>query len=157
MRKFPGYTFRTLSLLIAGVFLLALASCFSTGPDQQLTEKASLELISQMNLRLSQLEQPTETRLDEMLAQGMNVDDLRLQRLYIYLTGPLDPSQITDLHELGITLYMNSWIPPVGAHPYGFLIADAPVDALEELAAKAWVVKLDTAEGIIQPQAGPQS
>jgi hypothetical protein len=56
------------------------------------------------------------------------------------------------LTGLGITIYPDSWIPPLANHPNGFVLADMPVDKLDALAAKDYVIKLDTAEQQLQPQ-----
>jgi hypothetical protein len=53
---------------------------------------------------------------------------------------------------MGITIFLNSWIPPVNNQPTGFLLADVPVDKIDALAAKKYVVRLDTAEKQLQPQ-----
>ena len=57
---------------------------------------------------------------------------------------------------MGITPYPDSWIPPVGAHPTGFIMADMPINKLEALAEKDYVVRLDTAERVLEPQDGNQ-
>ena len=57
---------------------------------------------------------------------------------------------------MGLTLYLDSWIPPVGAHPTGYIIADMPLDALGKLAEAEYIIRLDTAEQQLQPQAGSQ-
>jgi hypothetical protein len=54
---------------------------------------------------------------------------------------------------MGIIPYPDSWIPPVSGHPTGFIVADMPIDKLSELAGKDYVVSLDTAEQVFQPQA----
>ena len=56
------------------------------------------------------------------------------------------------MEEMGITLYLDSWVPPVGIAPTGFLLADIPVSVLDQLAGRDFVVKLDTAEDLIIPQ-----
>jgi len=91
-----------------------------------------------------------------MKAMGMRVDDLGIQRIFIHLTKELNWSQVEELEAIGITLYLDSWIPPVGAHPTGFSLADMPIDRLEELAEKDYVVRLDTAERVLEPQNGSQ-
>jgi len=57
---------------------------------------------------------------------------------------------------MNIVLYLDSWIPPVGAHSTGFILADMPIDKLEALAKKDYVVTVDTAERQLEPQAGSQ-
>ena len=92
-----------------------------------------------------------------MQTMGMRTDYLGTQRIFIYLAQQLTPAQITELTGLGITVYPDSWIPPVGNHPTGFVLADMPVDKLDELAAEDFVIRLDTAEQQLQPQMQPQS
>jgi len=91
-----------------------------------------------------------------MKNMGMHVDNLESQRIFIHLTQELNPSQVEEIEALGITLYPGSWIPPVGNHPTGFILADMPIDMLEELAEKDYVVSLETAERQLQPQNGAQ-
>jgi hypothetical protein len=82
----------------------------------------------------------------------MNTGNLGVERIFIYLSQPLTAQQIAELKSLGIIPYPDSWIPPVTGHPAGFLLADMPVDKLQALAVKDYVLKLDTAETQIQPQ-----
>lgn len=114
--------------------------------------KASSELLLQVALKQQQLASPTTERLDQMHAKGMRTENLEVQRIYIYLSQKLTAAQADELQALGITLYLDSWIPPVGNHPTGFVLADMPVKKLDALAAKAYVVKLDTAETKAEPQ-----
>ncbi len=90
--------------------------------------------------------------LQAMQAMGMEVGDLNKQRVFIHLSQEPTPSQIDELEAMGITPYPDSWIPPVGEHPTGFIVADMPIDKLQELAEKDYVVKLDTAEQMLEPQ-----
>ena len=113
--------------------------------------KISSLLQLQISLRKEQLASPTLERLSQMQAQGMNVTNISVQRIYIYLNQNLTSSQANDLQAWGIILYPDSWIPPVGNHPTGFILADMPEDALDTLAAKDYVVRLDTAETQSQP------
>lgn len=86
----------------------------------------------------------------------MRVDNLEIQRIFIHLSQEPSQSQIEEFEAMVITLYLDSWIPPVGAHPTGFIIADMPIDKLEELASKDYVIRLDTAERQLEPEQGAQ-
>ena len=97
-----------------------------------------------------------EGRFGILQAPGMRLEDLDKQRVFIHFAQLPDESQIEELEAMGITLYLDSWIPPVGAHPTGFLIADMPVDKLEQLAEKNYVVRLDTAERLLEPHGRSQ-
>jgi|SRR3990172_2370052 len=149
----------TLSLTGSILPLLACTKSETVNPvSGNVTEKASTLLISQVNLREAQIAKPTPERLELMRNMGMKADNLEIQQVFIYMAAAPNAAQIAELKSIGLTLYLDSWIPPVGTHPTGFLIADMPVDKLNELAKKAYVIKLDTAERQLQPQnsIGPQ-
>jgi len=115
-------------------------------------EKASALLLSQIELRQQQIAEPTAERLEQMKAMGIRVDDLNIQRIFIYLSEPLHQPQVEELEALGLSLYLDSWIPPTGSHPEGFFIADMPIDKLEKVASKDYVVRLDSAERVLEPE-----
>jgi len=114
--------------------------------------KASALLLLQIDLREKQLATPTAERLKQMEQMGIRTDNLGMQRIFIHLAQEPTPSQIDELEAMGITPYPDSWIPPVGGHPTGFIVADMPVDKLDELAGKDYIVWLDTAEQVLEPQ-----
>lgn len=140
--------------IIIFVFLLLLPmSCSNT---ERINEKVSSELLAQVNLRKEQMADPTSDRLEIMKNMGLRVDNLEIQGIFIHLNEELIPSQIEELEAMGITLYLDSWIPPIGEHPTGFILADMPVDKLEALEEKNYVVRLDTAERLLEPNSGSQ-
>jgi hypothetical protein len=116
--------------------------------------KASARLIMQIGLREQQLADPLPERLEQMETMGMRTDDLRIQRIYIHLAQPPTAQQMAELEGLGVITYPGSWIPADGEHPTGFMTADMPIDKLEELAGKDYVILLDTAEQAVAPAAG---
>ena len=129
-------------------------SCVDSG--EITSEKVSNLLLTQVNLRLEQIDDPTTERLEMMKNMGMVVDNLENQRIFIHLEREPTDAQVKELQDMGLTLYLDSWIPPVGAHPTGFILADMPVEVLGKLADKEYVVNLDTAEVEFQPQTGSQ-
>jgi len=116
-------------------------------------EKASALLLLQVDLKEKQLTTPTPERLEQMKAMGMKTDNLDMQRIFIHLTQEPTVQQIEELEAMGITPYPDSWISPAGGHPTGFIVAEMPIDKLDELAAKDYVVRLDTAEQALEPHA----
>jgi hypothetical protein len=152
---------RLIILIIAIGLVLSILPAVSCEESQSgnqasnhVTEKASSQLLIQVNLKEEQIADPDPERLEQMRSMGINVDNLEVQRIFIHLEQAPDASQIEELELMGITLYPDSWIPPVGNHPTGFVIADMPVDKLEELAEKDYVIRLDTAERTFEPQNG---
>jgi hypothetical protein len=139
-------------LVLITVGIMTLAGC-SSSPEAN--AKASSALLAQVYLRQQQVAAPTAARLEEMRAMGMQTENIPTQRVFIYLSQPLTPARLAELQSLGVTAYPESWIPPVGNNPTGFVLADMPVGSLDSLAAKDYVIRLDTAERQLQPQIRP--
>jgi subtilisin family serine protease len=74
------------------------------------------------------------------------LNNVNSEMVYIYFAEQPSADQISDLKSLGITVYPESWIPPVGNHPNGFILAEMPTDKVNVLEAKSYVMTLDTAE-----------
>jgi hypothetical protein len=121
-------------------------------PSPSTSNKISSSLQIQINLRKAQIASPNPDRLSQMQAQGMDITHINSQRIFIYLIQQLTSDQTADLQSLGLTLYPESWIPPVGAHPAGYFLADMPIDKLDSLAARDYIVRLDTAETKVSTQ-----
>jgi hypothetical protein len=111
-------------------------------------------LLLQVELRKQQIAAPAEECLAQMKSMGMVLDNLKIQRVFIYMDDMPTPEQEKDFEEMGIKFYVDSWIPPMSNHPSGFFIAQMPFDRLIELASKEYVVKLDTAEREDLPRCG---
>lgn len=117
------------------------------------TTKATSLLLIQINLRQQQLTDPTPERLEQMQARGMNTEDLEMQRIFIHLVREPTAEQVEELESIGITPYPDSWIPSAEGPSAGFMVADMPIDKLDELAGKAYIIQLDTAEQPLEPMA----
>ena len=135
-------------------FVFSVLLPVSCSNSETINEKISSLLLTQINLKKEQIDNPTDERLNTMRQMGMMVDNLGNQRIFIHLEHELNDAQVKELQNMGLTLYLDSWIPPVGAHPTGFILADMPVEVLGELADKEYIVNLDTAEVELQPQTG---
>jgi subtilisin family serine protease len=94
----------------------------------------------------------------DMLLQGTGpVDQILLAEtgratVFIYLDRPPDAAVTAGLQSAGATVYTDSWIPPVGLHPRGFITASVPLDGISSLAGLSYVAKIDSAEAASQPQ-----
>jgi hypothetical protein len=150
--------FGKLLLIILASFVAGIGTASFSADDRPAAQaKTGTLLLFQISLRKDQLADPRPETLARMQAQGMDTDALGTQRILIYLHNELTPSQTREMEALGVRPYPNSWIPAGGVHPAGFILADMPVDKLEALAAKDFVVRLDTAERQATPQTnGPQ-
>jgi len=137
---------------ISVLLLLLLVSCLDT--KETANEKISSLLLIQVNLKKEQIKNPNDERLNLIKEMGMRLDNLENQLIFIHLERKLNEAQVTELQNIGLILHMDSWIPPAGAHLTGYIIADMPVDALDELVEREYIIKLDTAERVLEPQAG---
>ena len=115
------------------------------------TTKATSLLLMQINLRQQQLAYPTPERLEQMQAMGMRIEDLEMQRVFIRLTQEPTAEQIDELEAMGIIPYPDSWIPSAEGPSAGFLVADMPIDKLDEMAGKAYIIQIDSAEQALEP------
>jgi len=138
---------RRAALVFIFVYIIAGASINTSCASQDTPQnKVNTALSLQIQFREQQISHPTTENLGQMKAMGMRTDNLSLQRIYIRLYKPLTAGQADELKALGLTLYPDSWIPPAGSSPTGSMLADMPVDKLDTLAAKDYVIGLDTAE-----------
>lgn len=143
--------FLLVAVLLNAAVGMSTISCSKTFDP---THKVSQALLFQVELRRQQIAAPTDQRLEQMNALGMITDNLTIQRVFIYTKEILTPEQEQELTEMGIKINADSWIPPLGDNPLGFFIAEMPSDKLEELTAKDYIVKLDTAEREALPRCG---
>jgi len=154
---------KTLSLLlILALLILSLPQTPAMAQNPQPGSKISslLALQVETKLRLSQGDLPEGmVNILELSHNGKQLTslspdagELSTQRVFVYPSQPPSQLQIEQLEAMDITLYLDSWIPPLENHPTGFLVADMPIDKLNELAAKDYVLSLDSAERTVQPQ-----
>ena len=147
------YSIRKLALVSLISLIIVMGTLGFSCTENPVTQtKASSALLLQIALKQKQLASPTEERLGQMKSMGMRTEDLHSQRIYIYLSQQVTETQADELGALEITLYLDSWIPLVANHPTGFILADMPVDKLNALASKDYIVKLDTAERKLELQ-----
>ena len=53
--------------------------------------------------------------------------------------------EITILENLGVTLYKETWTPPLQNHPTGFMIGSVPVQKIPELVELQFIIKIGSA------------
>jgi len=148
LRISPGYIIVVTAMLI----LVASTGAISCGAKTDHMSKISSTLLEQVELRREQIASPDDERLKQMQDMGLSMGNLEKQLVFIYVNDQLTLEQVEDLRALGVNVHADSWIPAVGSHPLGFFIAEIPVDKLEELAARDYIIRLDTAERQSLPQ-----
>jgi len=148
-----------LSLILTILILGSLSQAPTSAQNPQPSSKISSLLLIQVETkqRLANDELPAEMASILGLSQNSQqppkaLTGLSTQRIFIYLAEPLGQPQIEELEALGLSLYLDSWIPPTGSHPQGFIIADMPIDKLNELTEKDYVIRLDSTQRLAQPQ-----
>ena len=149
MMKAIGLIITLMALVFSGLFANSVA--FAQEPEPGGKISGLLYLQVEAKARYSQ-QTPTLNEIDISTTAGIEGENLDTQDIFIYFDQQPTALQIQELQGLGITLHQYSWIPPVGDHPAGFMLADMPVDKLDELAGRSYVVRLDTAERVHQPQ-----
>lgn len=81
-----------------------------------------------------------------ILNPGLKNDEYDKILLTLYFDEQPHPDQIRTLENDGIKLYTQSWVPPLANHPYGFLIAEVPLEEFNNLLSKNYIIKVGPAE-----------
>jgi subtilisin family serine protease len=125
-----------------------------TEMSRRAEKKMSGLLRLQIQARTSYVSQPTSERLQAMRKMGMKIIEAEIDRqlIYIHIKRKLNAAKLTSLKKIGVTVYEDSWIPPLENHPTGYVIANVPISRLYDLATKTYVVKLETAEQVFLPK-----
>lgn len=75
--------------------------------------------------------------------------------VFVHMEKEVNQSRIKELEELGLILYPQSWIPPLGAHTTGYYIGQAKIADIVQLAKLSDIVRITSAERELSPNAGP--
>jgi subtilisin family serine protease len=74
------------------------------------------------------------------------------EKVFIYFAKPPTTKQVNELGALGVEVYPDSWIPPVGDFPNGFVLADIPIENIDSVATRNYIHRIDSAEQLSEPQ-----
>ncbi len=153
--------FGLVNCLIAAILVLSMVPggpgngfMAAQGPASA-APRISSRLDMQMKEKTRYIQNGGQTRPDEVLLPqlaGRSVQEASQQKVFLHSAARLSPSQLADLQSLGAAVYPDSWIPPVGNHPTGFVYAEAPVGRILDVAAKEYVSFVETAEVEIKAQ-----
>lgn len=69
-----------------------------------------------------------------------------VQKIFVYLSSEPSSDQKEELNNLALKCDWDSWIPPAGNHPFGFLTVEIKIDSFEQVLCLEWIKKIDTAE-----------
>jgi subtilisin family serine protease len=103
----------------------------------------------------TKMKQSDESRVEmssgDMQSLG-EMTSLDNEKVFIYFAKPPTANQAKELGGLGVKIYPDSWIPPVGDFPTGFVLADIPIENIDSLATRNYVHRIDSAEQLSEPQ-----
>lgn len=77
-----------------------------------------------------------------------------IPKIFVIICEKGSPSntQLNYLSSLGVQSESQSWTPPIDDHPYGYFIAEMPVDRLVDVLKLNGVYKVYSAEDMAMPQ-----
>ncbi len=96
-----------------------------------------------------------EMMLDEKLAAASDrasAQDEDGAMVVVYMLDVPSGANLKVLDKLGVTVYPETWTPPVGKHPWGFILAKLPPLKHADVLALPFIKRMDSAERILQPQ-----
>ncbi len=96
-------------------------------------------------------EQLREKKYLKQLNPGIEDEKLDHILLTIYFDEKPAPSELNRIENIGVELFPESWIPAMQNHPYGFMIAKVPIDKVNTLLSENSVIKVGSAETLLEP------
>jgi subtilisin family serine protease len=143
-----------------GIVLLLAAAAVLFGEDRTgngTQSFASRRVFTPDSLRRKLGSGRLEMILDERIAEAENHPAVQSEEgllVHVYLPAVPTVSQIGTLSRLGVTVYPETWVPPVGNHKWGFLLIRLPpLEAVyRAVLALSFIKRMDSAEGIRTPQ-----
>src|SRR3989344_2818032 len=132
--------------LVVFMFLIAIGQADAG----KFEKKISAALRAQIAAKNDYVKSPTSEKFKELKEMGLQ--EARNQIVFLHSKRKPSKSQLKYLTGLGMKIFADSWVAPVGNHPTGYLIAKIPVNKINRLAKKSFVTKLETAERILAPQ-----
>ncbi len=84
-----------------------------------------------------------------MQAMQKNITDE--MKLFLYFDHELNNDEIQEIEQLRVTIYKDSWIPPMENHPLGFYSAKSKVEDLCRLVNLDLVKRVASGERLLYP------
>ena len=113
------------------------------------SSKVTSLLKLQLNLKQAYLDKKIQ-QLPKIKAAEMNRADR--QQVFLFYERFPDGVEIQRIENIGGIIYPETWIPPVGVHPYGYVLASVPTETINQIAVNPSIKKLDTAERQLFPK-----
>jgi hypothetical protein len=115
------------------------------------SKKVSPLLAAQLDIKLSQLVDPLSFSVDKFVNPSIRSNNPDRQRIYLFFKEYPSNQFISELESLDGKIILDSWIPALENHPYGFILAEFPISNINILAEKEYIFRLETAEKLIFP------
>lgn len=125
--------------------VLSLVSFSSAHAEEISWSKIGSSLHVHLDVKKDYLKNPTIEKLTSMENMGINTSNPNAERVFLHFRRYPAPSELTQLRAFDLIVYENSWIPPVGNHPTGFLVAEMPVETADEVAQLEFVTHVNLA------------
>jgi len=136
-----------LSLLL---FVFSIAFALGQADAGKGAEKISATLRAQIAAKNDYVAAPMSDKFKSLKEMGLQ--EANNQIIFLHFKKKPTQKQIKSLARLGVEVFSDSWIPPVGNHSTGYMTAKIPINKINRLAKKSFVTKLETAERILAPQ-----
>ncbi len=136
--------------------ILIISFSFQIFPQQKILVPFSSESIIESEL-VSKIassevfEQLKEKKYLKQLNPGIEDEKLDHILLTIYFDEKPDLTKLNRIENIGVELFPESWIPAMQNHPYGFMIAKVPIDKVNTLLSENSVIKVGSAETLLEP------
>jgi hypothetical protein len=119
--------------------------CFAYSQKKPFGELSSLPDFQKNKIRSGLLVDKAIQKRD-LLKSGSLAPNMATVTVIIYFDGYPDNNQLKELEKLGIEIFKDTWTPPVGNHPLGFMVARLPASNLEAALELPFVKQMDSAE-----------
>lgn len=137
-------TLLTLSITLGGVMSLNAA-----WPDKKIGGGFAFRV--QEKQVASQKKSVTEKQA-YLTQKGIVTKSVTTESAVLYVENELTDDEKAAMAKRGIKVNPSVYIPAVGKHPYGFHLAEVPINTVDYLESVANVVYVDTAEGQSTPK-----
>ena len=123
--------------------------------DHNLVEQIKLKqkyMLLKDNKKDISIEKKKNSTISALKMLGSNINEPSTQKVILYVDHKLTEREIKELEEFGANINKNSWIPPIGTHPYGFYTGSIPADLnnLYNILRIEMVKRISSGEGKIK-------
>jgi len=142
-------------LKLSRTFVLLFVVGHLTGPAfaGQASRVGNLDptLVRDLHLLESWRDDPSTTNLARLQAFRLPDDPDPELSVFLHFEAPPDGKLHTALEAHAVKLFPNTWLPPVGAHRTGFMLAKVRASSLRTMVKEGLVVRVSAAYRQLEP------